>query len=53
MFYDFDNGVKGNKTTSLCYNQPNDCLPIKGGILMPTKTDYVTQLNLTPHPEGG
>ncbi|MCU4154336.1 cupin, partial [Lactobacillus acidophilus] len=28
MFYDFDNGVKGNKTTSLCYNQPNDCLPI-------------------------
>ena len=20
---------------------------------MPTKNDYVTQLNLTPHPEGG
>lgn len=20
---------------------------------MPTKTDYVTQLNLAPHPEGG
>lgn len=53
MFYDFDNGVKGNKIISLCYNQFNDCLLIKGGILMLIKIDYVIQFNLMFYFEGG